>query len=128
MADVSSNVPLVLVVDPDPVQQQRLAQMLYPRFRVIGAGSIAEAVQQIMTNNPPIALIEVDLPDGDGKTLIKQIRENPRTQRMIVACVTHRSAIREKVAGFHAGADDYIIKPVNPETFVWRVVLLTKMR
>jgi DNA-binding response OmpR family regulator len=47
---------------------------------------------------------------------------------LIIACVTHRSSIRDKVAGFHAGADDYVVKPVNVETFMWRVVLLTKMR
>lgn len=128
MANFPAGAPIVLIVDPDITQQQMLARILAPRFRVLGASTLAEAIQQIQNYRPNIMLIEVDLADGDGKTLIRQIRDNPRTQGMIIACVTHKSAIRDKVAGFHAGADDYVIKPVNADTFMWRVVLLTRMR
>jgi DNA-binding response OmpR family regulator len=77
---------------------------------------------------PAILLLEVDMPDGDGKMLIKQLRESPTLRNMIVCCVTRRSGIKDKVAGFQAGADDYVVKPVNLQTFMWRVVLLSRIR
>ncbi len=128
MAAFPAGALTVLVVDPDIAQQQFLARILAPRFRVITAGSIAEATQKIMAQRPQILLTEIDLPDGDGKAFIRQIRENPVLRAMIIGCITQRAAIRDKVDGFHAGADDYVVKPVNPETFMWRVILLTRMR
>jgi DNA-binding response OmpR family regulator len=118
----------VLIADPDPAQQQVIADALRPRYRVITARSLSETVAQINQFRPAILLLEVDMPDGDGKTLIKQIRESPALRGMIICCVTRRSGIKDKVAGFQAGADDYVVKPINQQTFVWRVVLLSRIR
>jgi two-component system, cell cycle response regulator len=118
----------VLVADPDPVQQQRIVECLRPRYRVVTARNLAETVEMIALYHPQILLLEVDQPDGDGVRLIKQIRDERAARAMIVACVTKRSGIKDKVAGFQAGADDYIVKPVNTQTFLWRVVLLSRLR
>jgi len=118
----------VLVADPDPVQQQRIVECLRPRYRVVTARNLAETVEMIALYHPQILLLEVDHPDGDGVRLIKQIRDERAARAMIVACVTKRSGIKDKVAGFQAGADDYIVKPVNTQTFLWRVVLLSRLR
>jgi DNA-binding response OmpR family regulator len=47
---------------------------------------------------------------------------------MIIICVTTRRAVQDKVRGFQAGADDYIIKPINPESFPLRLALLERLR
>jgi two-component system cell cycle response regulator len=118
----------VLVSDPDPLQQQRLVECLRPRYRIVTAKNLAETVEMIALYHPQIVLLEVDQPDGDGVRLIKQIRDERSARSMIIACVTKRSGIKDKVAGFQAGADDYIVKPVNTQTFLWRVVLLSRLR
>jgi len=118
----------VLVSDPDPMQQQRLVECLRPRYRIITAKNLAETVEMIALYHPQIVLMEIDQPDGDGIRLIKQIRDERSARSMIIACVTQRSGIKDKVAGFQAGADDYIVKPVNTQTFLWRVVLLSRLR
>lgn len=128
MAEVSTNAITVLVADPDVSQQQQIAECLRPRYRVITAGSLAETVEMIVMHRPGVLLLELDMPDGDGKTLIQQIRGNINTRQMIICCVTHRSMIRDKVAGFQAGADDYVVKPINQKTFMYRVVLLSRLR
>ena len=118
----------VLVADPDAVQQQVIAKSLQARYNVVAARNMAEAVQLLVIHRPRILLLEISQPDGDGIDLIKQIRQDPGTHGTIIACVTHRSGIRDKVMGFQAGADDYIVKPINPETFMWRLVLLMRLR
>ncbi len=118
----------VLVADPDPMQQQRVVECLRPRYRTITARNLAETVEMIALYHPQILLLEVDQPDGDGVRLIQQIRSERASRSMIIACVTKRSGIKDKVAGFQAGADDYIIKPINTQTFLWRVVLLSRLR
>jgi DNA-binding response OmpR family regulator len=128
MSEASRGGLTVLVADPDPVQQQQLMECLRPRYRVITAQSLAETVDMISRYRPAILLLEIDMPDGDGKILIKQIRETPALRGMIICCVTRRSSIKDKVAGFQAGADDYVVKPVNLQTFMWRVVLLSRIR
>jgi DNA-binding response OmpR family regulator len=128
MAEPSRGGLTVLVADPDPAQQQQIMECLRPRYRVIGARTLAETVEMITQYRPAILLLEVDMPDGDGKMLIKQLRESPTLRNMAVCCVTRRSGIKDKVAGFQAGADDYVVKPVNLQTFLWRVVLLSRIR
>ena len=118
----------VLVSEPDLAQQQRIIDCLRPRFRIITAKNIAETVEMIALYHPQILLLEVDQPDGDGIKLIKQIRQERAARSMVVACVTKRSGVKDKVAGFQAGADDYVIKPINTQMFLWRVVLLSRIR
>lgn len=128
MADSSMNSATVLIADPDLAHQQQLAECLRPRYQVVTASTFAETVERIVQHHPAILLLELDMPDGDGKTLIQHIRENAGTRQMIICCVTNRSSIRDKVSGFQAGADDYVVKPINPKTFIWRVVLLSRLR
>jgi len=128
MAAVVPITTTVLVADPDIKHQQLIAECLRPRYRTVGARNLAEAVQMLVVHRPRIILLEINQPDGDSIELIRQIRQDPGTRATIIACVTTRSSIRDKVAGFQAGADDYIVKPVNPETFMWRLVLLTRLR
>ncbi len=128
MTEAAPGSVTVLVADPDPAQRQRVIECLRPRFRVITASTLAEASQMIVQHRPGVLLLELDMPDGDGKTLIKFIRETPALRPLKICCVTHRSGVRDKVAGFQSGADDYVVKPINEKMFLWRVVLLTRLR
>jgi DNA-binding response OmpR family regulator len=118
---------LVLIVDPDHDHQWYLARALMPRFHPVGAGSLTEANARLMEERPAIILLELDEPDGDGIMWIRQLRATPRWQSLTIACVTRRASFRDKVAGFHAGADDYIVKPVDISTFLTRIALLQQI-
>lgn len=118
----------VLVVDPDPQQHPMLAQILAPRCSVLHAETLAQATSQLAAQRTAVIIVERDLPDGDGLTLVQQVRNDPRLRDVSIACVTHRAGVRDKIAGFRAGADDYVIKPVNPAIFLQRIVLLTRVR
>lgn len=118
----------VLVIDPDPQQRAMLAQILSPRCSVLQAETLAQATSYLAAQHPEVIIVERDLPDGDGLTFVQQVRSTPQLRDVSIACVTHRADVRDKIAGFRAGADDYVIKPVNPAVFLQRVLLLTRVR
>jgi DNA-binding response OmpR family regulator len=117
----------ILIVTPDAGEQRRLVKCLGTRNRVIWVARLEEAKEQMAQQQPDILLLEPDLPGEDGLDWVRQLRQNPATRTMIIVCVTHRSAVRDKVAGFRAGVDDYIVQPVDLETFPYRLVLLTRI-
>jgi DNA-binding response OmpR family regulator len=116
-----------LLADPDAAQRQHLAACLGAGYRVVVAGHLAEATQLIARDRPQVLVLELNQPDGDGIHLIQRLRANPSTSGMVILCVTTRNGIRDKVAGFQAGADDYLIKPVNPQSFPWRLAMLMRL-
>lgn len=120
--------PLVLMVDPDQAQQQAVQQLLAKYYRVIGAKSLSEADSLLSYYLPRLVLVELNEPDGDGITWIRHLRRDATWQHMGIGCVTNRSAVRDKVTGFQAGADIYIVKPLLTETFLARIILLQRIR
>lgn len=126
-AKAASTPPTALVVDADSAEYEKIARCLEPFYRVIKATALGEAMQRLQQALPTVVVLDPDLPDGDGIEWLRYLRANPVTQALIVACVTHRSSVREKVVGFLAGADDYVIYPIDPETFAYRVALLTRI-
>jgi DNA-binding response OmpR family regulator len=125
---LGSMLPIVLLLDPDAAHRALLRQILLPRFTVREAGTIADAITILMEQHPSLLLLEQDLPDGDSLAFIRRLQSEPAGGYPVVAFVTNRRSVRDKVAGFQAGADDYIVKPVDIHTFLYRVVLLLRLR
>lgn len=124
---VASRQPTALVVDANAVEYEKIARCLEPFYRILKAAALAEAMQHLQQAHPAVVVLDPDLPDGDGIEWLRYLRANPATQSLVVACVTHRASVREKVTGFIAGADDYVIYPIDPETFAYRVALLARI-
>jgi DNA-binding response OmpR family regulator len=117
-----------LVVDPDPASRQTLTACLSRQYRILVAGHLAEALECLARERPHVMVLEVNQPDGDGIHLIERLRTDAAMRGMIIVCVTNRRGVRDKVRGFQAGADDYVIKPVDPGTFPSRLALLARLR
>jgi DNA-binding response OmpR family regulator len=80
--------------------------------------------QQFMRNNVDICLLDVMLPKKDGMTLATQIRK--KNERIPILFLTARNMDDDKIAGFKAGGDDYIVKPFNMEELVLRLEVFLK--
>lgn len=119
--------PTALVVDANLAEREEIARCLHPYYRVLKATSVGEAMTQLRQRLPAVVVLDPDLPDGDGIEWLRYLRSNPATQTLVVACVTHRSSVREKVIGFLAGADDYVIHPIDVDTFAYRIALLARI-
>jgi len=87
-----------------------------------------EALELINTFVPDLFLLDVMMPEMDGIELCEELRKRPELDASIIAFLTARGEDFSQIAGFEAGADDYISKPIKPRLLVSRVKALLKRR
>ncbi len=86
--------------------------------RIYQASSCAEALEVCHTVKPDLAILDVMLPDGDGFSLLSNLRQ---TSNMPVLFLTARGEDEDRLLGLGLGADDYIVKPFLPRELVLRL-------
>ncbi len=118
----------VLIVDGDPAAREHVASVLGPFCMLSFAGSAREALLVVQSGGADVVVTELDLADGDGLALCEQVRALPQAEHLPVMVLTTRSGIQDKVAGFQAGADDYVVKPLDARLFYARVRLLCRIK
>lgn len=108
----------ILIVEDDEILCEGLKNFLETKgYEVIGAGSI-KAARKIWDNKFHLVILDINLPDGDGRRLCQEIRENSLTP---VIFLTALDTEDDMVTGFQKGCDDYIAKPFSIELFYQRV-------
>lgn len=119
----------VLVIDPVPQRMQALVEKLrtVPAFDVEVFASAYAAVNAINARRPALVVTELDLPDMNGVEFVTALHSTPATRDILLMVVTGRGEIRDKIAAFRAGADEYLVQPVNPDYFLLRAQLLTRL-
>jgi CheY-like chemotaxis protein/MinD-like ATPase involved in chromosome partitioning or flagellar assembly len=115
----------ILVVDDD-LQTVKLISLLLQRkgYRILPATSGAQALAKAETEQPDLIILDVMMPDMDGLEVCRRLRANPRTSAIPILMFTAKTAVGDKIAGFQAGADDYLTKPVHPAELISRVEAL----
>src|SRR5699024_7536653 len=108
----------ILVVD-DEIEIVNLVSIHLTKnnYQVIKTTSGSEALTIIDKNIPDIAVVDVMMPGMDGITLTEKLRELD----IPVLLLTAKGELDDKKAGFMAGADDYVVKPFEPEELVYRI-------
>ena len=103
----------ILLVEDDPELAGLLATGLRGEsYAVDVATTVAEATELLIATRYDVACVDLGLPDGDGLELVRDLgagSELKRPERIIIT--TARDAVRDRVAGLDAGADDYLVKP-----------------
>lgn len=111
-----------LVVDPDRASAETLLRPAPIIDLIAIVPSAAEALNALRVAPPPQLLItELELDDASGIELIRRVRQLNTERRLPLMVVTTHSSTAEKVAAFRAGADDFLVKPVDPAFFTLRV-------
>lgn len=95
-------------------------------YEVYTAHDGEEALRKALEIAPHLVLLDVMMPNMDGMETCRRLRAMPETADAIIAFLTARSEDYSQVAGFDAGADDYIAKPVRPNVLVSRIKALLK--
>lgn len=95
-------------------------------FEVRTASNGREAVVMAAEDIPDLILLDVMMPEMDGIETCKELRDAPELSRTIIAFLTARGEDYSQIAGFEAGADDYIAKPIKPRVLVSRVKALLR--
>lgn len=125
----SARQPLaILFVDPDLEHITRMAQEL-PRpidYRVVP--SAQAALNVIQTRMPDLVVTELNLPDANGVNLIEHLHHAPQTRNILFLVLTSRTSVRDKIAAFQAGADDYLVKPSSPQELAVHIQLLSRFQ
>ncbi len=100
----------LLVVEDDPHVAGSLARGLREAgFSVAVAGRLSQADEEISIGVPALVVLDLNLPDGDGRAWLRRVRREGH--RMPVIILTARDTLPERVAGLEEGADDYVSKP-----------------
>jgi len=103
---------LILVVEDDHELRAVVMRGLEEEgFAVNGAGNGAEAIERISAKAPDALVIDVGLPDTDGRDLCQALRAQGIQSPVIF--LTARDALTDRLAGFGAGGDDYMVKPFS---------------
>lgn len=112
----------ILVIDHDIDVAESIQRVLSAEgLEVLTAITGQAGVVLAELNRPRLVLLDIDLPDVDGYEVCRTLRAVPSTAKTPILIYSNRTEVADKVAGFKAGADDYIIKPVAPAELVARV-------
>ncbi len=105
----------IVVVDDEPNQAKMLEEFLTTNgYIVVVAMNGHQALQTVMDVRPDMVLLDLMLPDMSGAHVCAQLRASSATQRIpIILCTAHKVTAIEKIQGFQAGADDYLIRPFD---------------
>ena len=119
----------ILVVDDEEDILEFLGYNLRAQgYEVIVADNGLLAIELAKKHEPSLIILDVQMPNMDGITTCEKIREIPSLSQSVVTFLTARSEDYSQIAGFEAGADDYITKPIRPKVLISRVKALLKRR
>ena len=112
----------ILIVDDSPANIQSLAAILKEDYKLKVATSGARALE-ILEDKEKIDLILLDviMPEMDGYTVLKKLKNNPKTKDIPVIFVTGNDSLEDEEKGLEAGVVDYITKPLHPAIVKARV-------
>jgi DNA-binding response OmpR family regulator len=113
---------LILVIDDDDLVSRTLQRALKMyEYQVMTANSGIEGLQLARRHRPDLFILDIMMPGVDGYQVCRQIRGDPLLQDSPVLFLTARAKDEDKIEGFRAGGDDYLIKPFNMQELELRV-------
>jgi two-component system alkaline phosphatase synthesis response regulator PhoP len=117
----------ILLVDDEPDILEFLSYNLKKEgYTTYTAGTGRQALEAAKKNFPHLIILDVMMPDLDGIETCRELRSIDGLKDVLIAFLTARGEDYSQIAGFDAGADDYITKPIKPRVFVSRIKALLR--
>ena len=117
----------ILLVDDEPDVLEFLSYNLKKEgYHVLKARNGREGLLLARSENPQLVILDVMMPEMDGIETCREIRMLPGFSDTIVVFLTARGEDYSQIAGFEAGADDYITKPIKPKVLTSRIKALLR--
>ncbi len=112
----------ILIVDDD-FETLKMMEFILQRkgFEVHSELDGARAIVIAHQEKPDLIILDVMMPDPDGFKVARELRDSPDTAAIPILFFTAKGAVADKLAGFQAGGDDYLTKPIHPAELVARV-------
>jgi len=123
---IKENIKILLVDDEPDILEILSYNLNAEGYNVLTASNGLEAVKLAKKHVPNLILMDVMMPEMDGIEACGQIRLISELKDIIIALLTARGEDYSKLAGFEAGADDYITKPIKPKVLISKIKALLR--
>ena len=105
----------ILIIEDNKLTQAQLAHILDEKYDLSFADDGLAGLAAVPQLKPDLILLDINMPRMDGYQVCKILKGDKKTQDIPLIFITSLSSEKEKVQGFEAGAEDYIVKPFYPE-------------
>ena len=117
----------ILLVDDEPDILEIISYNLTDQgYTVFTTNNGQKAIKKAKKEKPHLIILDVMMPEMDGIEACEQIRKIPELENTLITFLTARGEDYSQVAGFEAGADDYITKPIKPKVLVSKIKSLLR--
>jgi two-component system chemotaxis response regulator CheY len=114
--------PRILVIDDAATVRLFYRHLLQQAgYQVEEAMNGIEALEKLAQADVDLCIVDVNMPLMDGHSFLARLRRLPQTSALPALVTTTQDAPRDKLAALRAGATDFLVKPVTPETLLRRV-------
>ena len=111
--------PQILIVEDERAISEPLAKLLAREgFEATVAATVADAMAKFAADKPDLILLDLNLPDGDGRDVAREIR---RSSGVPIIMLTARGTETDRIVGLEIGADDYVVKPFSSAEVIARI-------
>jgi two-component system alkaline phosphatase synthesis response regulator PhoP len=117
---------LLLVDDEEDILEFLSYSLKREGFQVFTASNGKDGIRTAKKEIPHLIIMDVMMPEMDGISAVEEIRNNKSLDETLIVFLTARSEDYSQIAGFAAGADDYIAKPIKPKVLISRVKALLR--
>ncbi|HEY8485564.1 MAG TPA: response regulator [Longimicrobiales bacterium] len=112
----------ILLVEDDPLLRHAFRLLLEDAgYRILEAGSAAEALECAVAELPTVIILDLGLPDRPGLEVARALRQHPGTQAIPIVALTGRAGAAERRACLEAGCNLYFAKPLEPSELLRRI-------
>ncbi len=118
----------ILIADDEvPIHELIGAVLSSDEFDVIHAYDGLETVERINNELPDLVVLDIMMPNRDGRDICRDLRNNPKTKDIKVLMLSGKSEQLDRILGFEVGADEYMIKPFSPRHLASRISKILKV-
>jgi len=117
----------ILLIDDEQFYFKLIRKSLKEaEYQLEYASSGGEGLAKLPSFQPEILVIDLKLPEMDGFEILTRVRRDPKFSHLPVIVITSKDELSEKLKAFELGADDYLVKPFQPEELVARMGILAR--
>lgn len=117
----------VFAVDDDPMILDIIHAILEPDCQIKLFSSAEDCLAQLKSETPDLFLLDISLPGLDGYSLCRQIKDDSSLRKVPVIFVSSHDTIEERIKGYDAGGEDFIVKPFEPEELLRKFMVAQGM-
>jgi DNA-binding response OmpR family regulator len=117
----------LVIVDDEPAIRMLLKQYFTSQYDIVTLDNGAQAVQWLSTaTESPVIVLDLNMPELSGMEVIARVRASAVHAKAPVIVLSSKESSADRIACLKAGADDYVVKPFNPEELDARIAAILR--